>query len=235
MKRISMRDGMRGLATVAVTLGMMTAGITSKAETVLSNLTATISSTEFIKADYWVAQSFDTDAQAWTLNSVSLSSDGTRPAFAQGNFFAFVHASTGTGDSRIPGASLGQLIGTDNPDGSQVYSYTAESISLDPSSRYWVVMGVSDGISDYNFNYAEDVAATGVWSYPYGGTFGGIMANSTNYGGSWGLYNYGPFLMEFDATLAAVPEIDPASFGSALALVLGSLGMLERKARRVIG
>jgi hypothetical protein len=34
---------------------------------------------------------------------------------------------------------------------------------------------------------------------------------------------------------AAVPEIDPASFGSALALVLGSLGMLERKRRRVIG
>jgi hypothetical protein len=41
--------------------------------------------------------------------------------------------------------------------------------------------------------------------------------------------------MEFDATVAAVPEIDPASFGSALSLVLGSLGMLERKRRRVIG
>jgi hypothetical protein len=33
---------------------------------------------------------------------------------------------------------------------------------------------------------------------------------------------------------SAVPEIDPASFGSALALVLGSLGMLERKARRLV-
>jgi hypothetical protein len=33
---------------------------------------------------------------------------------------------------------------------------------------------------------------------------------------------------------AAVPEIDPASFGSALALVLGSLGMLERKRRRLV-
>ena len=235
MKLISMRDGMRGLATVAVTLGMMAAGITSRAETVVSNLTANHYDYEYVRANYWVAQSFDTNAQAWTLNSVSVTADGTTPAYAKGNFFAFVHASTGTGDSRIPGASLGQLIGTDNPDGSQVYSYTAESISLDPSSRYWVVMGVSDGTSSYNFTYAEDVAATGVWSYPSGGIDGGIVARSLNYGASWSLFNYGPFLMEFDATLAAVPEIDPASFGSALSLVLGSLGMLERKRRRVIG
>jgi hypothetical protein len=37
------------------------------------------------------------------------------------------------------------------------------------------------------------------------------------------------------ATIAAVPEIDPASFGSALALALGSLGLAERKRRVVIG
>jgi hypothetical protein len=34
---------------------------------------------------------------------------------------------------------------------------------------------------------------------------------------------------------AAVPEIDPASLSSALALVLGALGLAERKRRRVIG
>jgi hypothetical protein len=33
---------------------------------------------------------------------------------------------------------------------------------------------------------------------------------------------------------AAVPEIDPASLSSALALVLGALGVLERKARRLV-
>jgi hypothetical protein len=38
--------------------------------------------------------------------------------------------------------------------------------------------------------------------------------------------------MEFDATATApssVPEIDPNSLGSVLALVLGSLGLLERR------
>ncbi len=227
-----MRDGLRGLATMAVTLGMMAAGMSSRAETVLSNLTANHYDYDYTRANYWVAQSFDTDAQAWTLNSVSVTADGTNPGFAKGNFFAFVHASTGTGDSRIPGASLGQLIGTDNPDGSQVYSYTAESISLDPSSRYWVLMGVSDGTSSYNFTLANVVTATGLWSYPSGGSFGGIVAQSSNYGGSWTLSNYGPFLMEFDATAiapSAVPEIDPNSLGSVLALVLGSLGLLERR------
>ncbi|MEN9666723.1 MAG: hypothetical protein RLZZ326_3086 [Planctomycetota bacterium] len=34
---------------------------------------------------------------------------------------------------------------------------------------------------------------------------------------------------------APVPEIDPASFGSALALVVGALGILERRARKLLG
>ena len=36
------------------------------------------------------------------------------------------------------------------------------------------------------------------------------------------------------AFFTAVPEIDPTSFGSALALLTGSLGLLERRARRVL-
>ena len=41
--------------------------------------------------------------------------------------------------------------------------------------------------------------------------------------------------MSLAVTGTAVPEIDPASFGSALSLVLGALGLAERKRRRVIG
>lgn len=36
------------------------------------------------------------------------------------------------------------------------------------------------------------------------------------------------------AFFTAVPEIDPSSFGSALALLTGSLGLLERRARRLL-
>ena len=37
-----------------------------------------------------------------------------------------------------------------------------------------------------------------------------------------------------DTGVSAVPEIDPAGFGSALALVLGSLGMIERRRQKAI-
>ena len=235
MKRFKMNDWMRGLATMAVTLGMMAAGMTSRAETVLSNLTATISSTQYFEYGTWTAQSFDTNTQAWVLNAVTISSDTTNAFFNTGNFFADIYDSSGIGNSRIPATLLGQLSGTDKPFPTGEYTYTTSGISLDPSSRYWLVMGVSSGTANYDLNYAEDVAATGVWSYPYGGGFGGIVAESTNQGSSWSLSNYGPFLLEFDANVAAVPEIDPASFGSVLSLVLGALGLVERKRRRVIG
>jgi|GEM_PF-1317021 len=64
---------------------------------------------------------------------------------------------------------------------------------------------------------------------------------ATNLGG--GVWAYGSLLLteiwtgtslSLSVSASAVPEIDPSSFGSALALVLGSLGMLERKARRCV-
>ena len=221
---------------MAMAVGMMAAAKPAHAEVVLSNLTATVSSTDYVQAGSWFAQSFDTNAQAWTLNSVTVSSDGGNGNFNTGSFFLDIYDSTGSGNSRTPGALVGHLSGTDKPILQQLYTYTAAGISLDASSRYWLVFGVSSGNPDYKFNYADAVAATGVWSYPYGGNFGGVVANSSNQGGSWSLSNYGPFLLEFDATAAAaVPEIDPASFGSALSLVLGALGLAERKRRRVIG
>ena len=220
---------------MAMAVGMMAAAKPAHAEVVLSNLTATVSSTDYVQAGSWFAQSFDTNAQAWTLNSVTVSSDGGNGNFNTGSFFLDIYDSTGSGNSRTPGALVGRLSGTDKPILQQLYTYTAAGISLDASSRYWLVFGVSSGNPDYNFNYADAVAATGVWSYPYGGNFGGVVANSSNQGGSWSLSNYGPFLLEFDATAAAVPEIDPTSFGSALALVLGAFGLAERKRCRVIG
>jgi hypothetical protein len=38
--------------------------------------------------------------------------------------------------------------------------------------------------------------------------------------------------LRFQNSSSPVPEIDPTSFGSALTLLIGSLGLLERRARR---
>ena len=53
-------------------------------------------------------------------------------------------------------------------------------------------------------------------------------------GASWHVdYNYlGLNEIAIVSDAVAVPEIDPASFGSALAMLLGSLGLLERRRRR---
>jgi hypothetical protein len=67
-----------------------------------------------------------------------------------------------------------------------------------------------------------------VWSIPSTNTY---AVNNGN-GGSWGSYPGLPLLFSIEATATTpspVPEIDPNSLGSVLALVLGSLGLLERR------
>jgi hypothetical protein len=41
-------------------------------------------------------------------------------------------------------------------------------------------------------------------------------------------------IVTITSTEAPVPEIDPASFGSAFALLIGSMGLVERRARRAL-
>ena len=53
------------------------------------------------------------------------------------------------------------------------------------------------------------------------------LKNSGVFGGSNGVFG--------EIVVTAVPEIDPATGGSALSLVAGMLAMLERRARRVLG
>jgi autotransporter-associated beta strand protein len=78
----------------------------------------------------------------------------------------------------------------------------------------------------------SSVASTGTGSY------GGL--NFTGVGGVWTALLGGQTLtfseltglLRFETSSAPVPEIDPSSFGSALTLLIGSLGLLERRARR---
>jgi hypothetical protein len=73
--------------------------------------------------------------------------------------------------------------------------------------------GFSSLLVDFN---PATLISSGVWAY------GGLTLTEIWTGTTMSL-----------SVTGAVPEIDPTSFGSALALVLGSLGMFERKARRL--
>ena len=150
----------------------------------------------------WLANQFNTDAASYTLQSVVLDSDA----------------------SGTPNTSLGTLT---NPGsfgaGSNTFSATGIP-TLATASSFWVVLrGVGSG--SVSWNWTSDTP-TGFGS----STNTNLSGNS---GQTWGgLVSGSPYMMTINATSAAVPEIDPASFGSALSLVLGSLSLLGRRRRQ---
>jgi hypothetical protein len=165
----------------------------------------------------WLANQFNTDIASYDLNSVVLDF----VAAPLGSIAVDIYSDA----SGTPGSSLGSLT---NPGGFQVGSntFTASGIpALASASSFWVVLrGV--GASSVDWQYTNDTP-TGVGS--------STNTNfSTTAGAAWAGVSTGtPYRMFVSATSAApVPEIDPASFGSALSLVLGSLAILERRRRQ---
>ena len=177
---------------------------------------STVSDSDGASSGTWLANQFNTDAANYDLNSVVLD---------------FVAAPLGTiavdiysDASGTPSTNLGTLT---NPGsfGAGSNTFSASGIpTLAPANSFWVVLrGV--GVGTVNWLYTGDTP-TGVGS--------STNTNfSTTSGASWAGVSTGtPYMMTINATAAsAVPEIDPASLGSALSLVLGSLAILERRRR----
>ena len=108
-------------------------------------------------------------------------------------------------------------------------------LSLDFANTQTFIDGTTFNLFGFTGSATGDfssVASTGTGSY------GGL--NFTGVGGVWTAilggqkltFNTLSGLLRFDSNSAAVPEIDPSSFGSTLTLLIGSLGLLERRARR---
>ena len=203
--------------------------VTAQAEVVVSNLYLTNTIADYVSSSEWVAQSFTTNNQAWTIASATLSF--ITASDSSGNLFIDVY-SNGTNS---PGTSLGPLSGSSNPAATGEYTYTSTGINLDPSTTYWLVAGVSSGSGYYHWIY--DASETtpppslGVWSIPSINTY----ADSVDGGSSWEVWNLEPFLFSVEATAAGppiVPEIDPATGSGAISLVAGVLAMIEQRRRR---
>ena len=89
-------------------------------------------------------------------------------------------------------------------------------------NEQWTVYGVGGTLSGFD-NLAIDPSN---WLDSNGRLFGTVLAGS-----SFSLSRFGNDIVLGYST-SAVPEIDPTSFGSALAMAMGSLALLERRARR---
>jgi hypothetical protein len=116
--------------------------VPARAEVVLSNLTVTETDANDVSLSPWIAQSFVTNDQAWTLTSATLFFKAYNPS---GNLFVNLYSNA----TDVPGSSLGTLSGSANPESEGQYTYTSTGISLDPSTTYWLVAGVSSGDGSY--------------------------------------------------------------------------------------
>ena len=169
----------------------------------------------------WLANQFKTDSATYDLNSVVLDFLAA-PSGTSGTIIEVDIYSDASGN---PDTILGTLA---NPGSFAAGSntFTASGISLAAGSSFWVVLqGVDDGTVNW--------LTTG--SVPSGVGSSTSTNRSTTGGASWvGISSGAPYMMLVYATATStpVPEIDPASFGSALSLVLGSLTLLERRRRQ---
>jgi hypothetical protein len=176
----------------------------------------TASAADTADSTQYVADKFLTDAFTYDLNSVVLDLV---------NSPAGVAVELYSDNSGVPGSSLGSFTTpgslADGPN-----TFTASGLpTLTSNSAYWIVLrGIGSGSADWQFTDGSGTVS------PNWQTLS--SAFRTSLGGAWNVSSTQPYMMTVNATPQAVPEIDPASFGSALSLVLGSLAILERRRRQ---
>jgi formylglycine-generating enzyme required for sulfatase activity len=154
-----------------------------------------------------------------------------------GGYYAYA-----TQSNEAPGNLIGNLPNQANYEAGGVYSVTG-SDSFDPNQTYLTDVGAFSGSGSFygTFDQSGNVfqwndldGTAGSLRGLRGGTWGDdnpLGLSSSDSGSTldpafevWGL----GFRLASPAA-SSVPEIDPNSLGSVLALVLGSLGLLERR------
>jgi len=195
----------------------------------LSNLANTTSGPDSVSSTQAITQLFTTSNSpaGWYLESVTMPVTRT----TSGQFFVSVWDNDGT--LGTPGTPIGSLTGSIDPSGLETYTAAGSGLPLAANTSYWIVWAALSG--SYDLSYTGDTTTTGSWTIPSAGNTQGYTYDG---GLTWDLYarSNGTFQFAISGSAqgsAAVPEIDPSSLGSVLALVLGSLGLLERRRLKV--
>jgi hypothetical protein len=133
-----------------------------------------------------------------------------------------------------PGSVLASFTTGSAVSAKQVYSFTGSFVAQENTS-YWVVLSNANSASQESYEWYSNDA----FSAPSTNNASGVSylgTKESNNLASWvNTLQSLSIALYAESTTTAVPEIDPSSFGSALALVAGSLGLLERRARRLLG
>ena len=187
----------------------------AQAQTIVDNTASTISGSDVIDSNNWLANSFTMDGTSRSLQSVTLSlADGNAVG---GTFQVQVWDDGGS----KPGTVIATLSGNSDPLTENIYSYTpSATVTLSANTKYWVVAEASTTSGIYNWNIANPSVSTGV------GTLGG-WSGTADAGSFWTAENNtGPFM--FNVT--AVPE--PSSYAAVFGILALGFGVASRHLRR---
>jgi hypothetical protein len=218
--------GSNGLvAFIVVSVFVAGLHVPVEASTVLlSNLANTTGGPDRVSSTQAITQLFTTSNSpaGWYLESVTM--PVTRDT--SGQFFVSVWDN---GTLGTPGTPIGLLTGSTDPSGLETYTVAGSGLPLAANTSYWIVWAALSG--RYDLSYTDDTTTTGSWTIPPTGNTWGYTYDG---GLTWDLYasSNGTFKFAISGSpqgSAAVPEIDPAGFGSVAALVIGAVGLLERR------
>ena len=232
------RTLMRCAWTVAVALGGLTLSTAHAAPLdVYGNLGAvnvtttsnTVGYLSLSQTNQYQAQGFSVGPQvgnsAWNIQKIDVGLGSSGSPFPVMQIYS---NSSGT-----PGSVLSSFTTSSTVSTKQVYSFTGSFLAQQNTS-YWVVLSNANSASQESYEwYTNDSFSTPTTN----------LASGISYLGTKESNNLAPWtdaipslsIALYATSTPAVPEIDPSSFGSALALMAGSLGLLERRARRLLG
>ena len=172
-----------------------------------------------------------------TVQSGGTISPGNSPGLLSVGTLNLLAGST----TRMEIVGVGSAAGTAGTDYDKIAITTASGLvyggllSLDFANTQTFADGTSFDLFGFTGSATGDfatVSSTGTGGYA-GLTFTGLSGIWTAFAGSQTLtFSQLTGQLRFDSNSAPVPEIDPTSFGSALTLLIGSLGLLERRTRR---
>jgi hypothetical protein len=181
----------------------------------LSNLGQPSAGNLVVGSDSWLAAGFHTGTNpgGYMLDSVQLAM-----ASASGNpngFTVMIYNEANNPTTILPGNSLDILSGPSNPSTTDVYTYTASSLVLNPSTHYFIVLNAGTTVASGAYEW--NVLNTASYN-PSDGWIGSVTLISNN-GSSWRTLPTYPSLdfSQYAITATAIPEPPPAFL-----LLLGS-------------